>query len=569
MSLPPSRWFRRIPLAAISGCMLSLLAPSPAAAGEKEPAVLRRDTPYAPLMAVVGGGELGPFSDEQLRQIGSTWRMVNSHGGMLPHDDITQPPSAYWAGPSAGRDAQGRTIGERLKALAPDFILSNYRNGSYIAQFSPWEAEEVERRFPTAISVWNTGCTLLAGVAPGDTQVSLTRFPADKVPAKPEIKGGRPDHYPFKASTAAGEYSRTTKEYVGWLRLGDELLRIERLEVAGDRLNLTVRRGLWGTTAAAHAAGAPVLQPVYIGRNMGIDAGDGALGGRLDDPSRQPGVRYALMTFDPRMHAWLGDKAERIFAEGYDVCWLDVSVSTWYNNANAFGDEVRPWNVRTGQLLTQEDYRGWQQEKNDSLYRRFPGKRFWINNVKGGVYFTNGRDRLQLSGENDHHPVDGGSMEMYANHRGNAGAWVQTADMTLDMVRSGFHAVAWSKGRNDSDYRRFSYATYLLAYEPGAELYFAIGEGGSLLKRPADLYYYELGEPQQRFQRIAEAELPDAKGVYSRQFARARVLVNPGKDAARVTLAEEYLDAVTLQPVREVALEGNQAAILLRPPAAR
>jgi hypothetical protein len=525
--------------------------------------VVSRETPYAPLVAVIGGGSMGSFTDDQIRQIAATWRMVNSHGGMLSPDDLAGPPSTYWAGPSSGRDEHGRTIGERLKAVAPGFILSNYRNGSYIAQNSPWEAAEVESRFPTGISIWNTGCTLVDAVGAEDTRLSVTRFPADKIPVRPEIRGGRPEHYPFKASTAASGHSRTTKEYVAWIRLGDELMRIERIEVLAGRLEFTVRRGLWQTAPAAHAAGATVFQPVYIGRNMGIDAGDGALGGRPDDPSRQPGIRYGLMTFDPRMHEWLGEKAARIFAEDYDVCWLDVTVSTWYNNANAFGDDVRPWNLRANQPLTQDDYRGWQQEKNDALLARFPGKRFWINNVKGGVYFENGHDRYQLSGENGHRAVDGGSMEMYANHRGNEAAWIQTVAMTLDFVRSRFKGVAWSKGRNDQDYRRFSYATYLLAYEPGAELYFAIGEGGGLLSRPRALFYYDLGQPVQTFKTAAEAESKATKGLYTRDFAQGKILVNPGMEPKSLTLEKDYIDSATGKKVNAITLAGNSAAILL------
>jgi len=558
-----------LPLIAIAACLLaqptSHAASAPSDADPKIDGVAVRDVPYAPLMAVIGGGCFGPFDDAQIRQIATTWRMVNSHGGMLPHHDISQPPSSYWASADCGRDANGRTIGERIKAINPRFIFSNYRNGSYIAQFSPWEAEEVERRFPTGISVWNTGCTLVRAIDADDTRIVITRFAAGEIPARPAIKEGRPATYPFKASTTSSEFTRTTRAYVAWLRIGDELLRIENVSVTDAGLEFEVRRGLWGTKATAHAAGAAVLQPIYIGRNMGIDAPDGALGGRPDDPSSQPGIRYALMTFDPRMHEWLGEKAQRIFDAGNDVCWLDVSVSTWYNNANAYGDQVRPWNIRTQAPLTQDQYREWQQEKNDSLYRRFPDRKFWINNVKGNVYFRNGHERLQLSGENGHHPVNGGSMEMYANHRGNAAAWIQTADMTLDIVRSKFHGVAWSKGRNDLDYRRFSYATYLLAYEPDAELYFAIGEGGGLTQRPHDLFYYDLGEPVERFTRIAEAELAEAKGIYSRHFTRARILVNPGLEARTVSLEKPYINTTNGELVRDLELAGNTAAILLAP----
>lgn len=552
-----------------AGRMRSPSGTGPAATQAADPEITnveKLDKPYAPLMAVIGGGCMGPFTDEQIQQIADTWKMVNSHGGMLYNDASEKGKMPFWAGPSCEKDGEGKTNAQRIKEVDPDFIVSNYRNGSYIAQFCPEEAEEIETRFPLGISIWNTSTTLLNDITAEDTTVKISRYPADRIPRGPEVREGRPpETYPFKKSTTDAEHTKTTKEYVAWIRLGEEILRLEDVQAADDGIQFTVRRGIWGTTASAHKKGDTVFQPIYIGRNMGIDAGDGSLGGRPDDPSKQPGIRYALMTFHPEMHRWLGEKAKIIFDEGYDVCWLDVTVSTWYNNANAYGDEIRPWNIRKNMLLNQDDYREWQQEKNDALYAMFPNGKFWINNVKGGVYFDNGHDRYQLSGENGHHPVDGGSMEMYANHLGNEKAWIQTADMTLDFVNSKFNGVAWSKGSNTMDYRRFSYATYLLGYKPGAELYFAIGEGGGLLSKPRDLFYYDLGEPTQEFQKIAEAEVKDVKGLYSRDFTKGKVVINPGMEPKQMTLDKEYVDSATGKMVKELELEGNRAAILFLP----
>jgi len=568
-----------IALAAVGLCvaMTSLAAPAQwqkagqgrsqrmAATQEANPEidnVKKLDKPYAPLMAVIGGGCMGPFTDEQIQQIADTWQMVNSHGGMLYHDEITRGVMPFWAGTSCEKDGEGRSNGQRIKAIKPDFVISNYRNGSYIAQFCPNEAEEVETRFPLGISIWNTSTTLQNAVGAEDTTIKVKKFPGE-VPQTPEVAGGRPDYYPFKKSTTDGEHTKTTKEYVAWVRLGDEILRIDDISATEDGVEMQVQRGIWGTEAAAHEQGAMVYQPVYIGRNMGIDQGDSGLGGKPDDPSNQPGLRYGLMTFHPKMHEWLGEKAKMIFDEGYDVCWLDVTVSTWYNNANAYGDQIQPWNIRKNQLLTQDDYREWQQEKNDALYAMFPDGKFWINNVKGSVYFDNGNDRYQLSGENGHHPVDGGSMEMYANHRGNEPAWIQTANMTLDFVTSDFNGVAWSKGRDDMDYRRFSYATYLLAYEPDADLYFAIGEGGGLLSKPRDLFYYDLGQPTQSFKTIDEAEVKD--GLYARDFTNGKVVVNPGMEPQTLELDKPYIDSSTGETIEELSLRGNTAAVLLLP----
>ena len=66
------------------------------------------------------------------------------------------------------------------------------------------------------------------------------------------------------------------------------------------------------------------------------------------------------------LHKWLGDKCEAIFSEGYDVDWLDVSVSTWYNNANAFGMPVVPWNVAASRPMDNASYLELQQRKLDS-----------------------------------------------------------------------------------------------------------------------------------------------------------------------------------------------------------
>ncbi len=524
------------------------------------------DRPYAPLMALIGpnGPGSSALTEAQVRQIATTWSMVNAHAGMQRPGDPAAGVSRFWAGPAFGVDADGKTIGQRIEALNPDFLLSNYRNGSYVSQFCPNEAAELESRCPLGISVWNTNTVLLGPVDDRAETVTIAKFPLDSLARATPPREGRPHFYPFKTSTTDDEFSRTTRAYVSWIRLGDEVLRIDGVSAGPDGVTLKVRRGIWGTIAVAHAARTAVLQPIYIGRNSGIDQADGSLGGRPDDPSAQPGIRYALITSNSKVHDWLGEKVEALFDDGCEVCWLDVSVSTWYNNANPYGDAIVPWNVGKGIPLNGEDYREWQQLKNDALYRRFPAGRFWINNVKGGNYFANGTDRLQLSGENGHHPVDGGSMEMYANTRGVEPAWVATADMTLDFVRSGFRGVAWAKGAAPGDYRRFAYATYLMAYEPGAKVLFTPG-GNGLLNRVPRLYYIDLGKPTVRFTKIAEAESKVAEGVYMRPFTKGLVVVNPGRSEKRLTLETPYIDTATDQIVRQLTLRGNSAVILASP----
>ena len=48
------------------------------------------------------------------------------------------------------------------------------------------------------------------------------------------------------------------------------------------------------------------------------------------------------------------------------MVWLDVSLSTWYNNANAYGTAVVPWNVAASRPMDDNaSYLERQQHKLD------------------------------------------------------------------------------------------------------------------------------------------------------------------------------------------------------------
>jgi len=510
------------------------------------------ERPYAPLMTLMGGPLQGPLGDEEIARIATTFQFVNGHGGMGELGN-PQRTTAYWAGPSAGRDTRGRTIGERIKAVNPEFILSNYRNGSYISQNCPREAAEAEAAFPLGIAVWETGFRLAGPVGADDTRLRLAP-PAGRSRGEPAVR-------PFKAGTTAAEHSQSVKDYVAWLRLGDELLRIDAVRAAPEGgVELEVRRGLWGTRSAAHGPETPVLQPVYIGS---VRAGaDVSLSGIPDSTAPQRGLRYALQQQDPKFHDWLGDTCAATFHEGYDVVWLDVTSSAFYNNADAYGQPVVPWDVAAGRPLDVSTYREQQQLKIDALFKRFPQGKFFINNVKDRAYFDNGEERRFFSGEGGHHPVSGGSMELYAGTRSER-EWRPLVTMTLDMVRNDFRAVAWAKGERQSgtNYLRFAYGTYLMAYEPGARLLFGFGNG--VRAKPPAFLYWDLGKP---LSTVDDARHPAQPGLYQREFSKARVLVNPEpRPCGPIALDREFYDPDTAGLVREVRLAPLSARILLLP----
>jgi len=516
------------------------------------------DRPYAPLMIPIGGGPVEPFpSPEEIERIAHTYVFINSHGGMVNPSNAEAGMMAFPLGSGGGATSEGLTLNQALKALNPAFTASNYRNGSWVQQNCPNEAAEVETRFPLGISCWKTSATLAQDIAAVDTSFLVTN--------PGPVPEGFPPIYPFKASTIEAEHSQTPQEYVAWVRLGEEIVRIDSIKPVENGLVFTVRRGIWGTEPAAHPMGIPVFQPVYIGS---VRAGaDTALSGVPDNTSPQLGIRYGLQLQNEEFQKWLAEKCQLIFDAGYDVAWLDITESNWYNNGDAYAQPVTPWNFEAGALMTHDAFRESQQQKLDYLYSVFPDKHFWCNNIKGNHYFQNGHEQYLLSGAGGHHPVSGGSMEVYANTT-NPEWWRNTVSMTLDFVKNDFWGVAWSKGGQErlADYRRFAYSTFLLAFEPGRKrpLMFARGEGDSLLGEMEDYFYYDLGRPIVTYESVDSARHPQVEGVYHRSFENGYVVVNASGDEHSVALEQAMHDPEQGAAVESVTLQPWTAAILLK-----
>ena len=157
-------------------------------------------------------------------------------------------------------------------------------------------------------------------------------------------------------------------------------------------------------------------------------------------------------------------------------------------------------------------------------------------------------------------------MEVYANTRDEK-FWKKVADMTLGFVRSGFWGVAWSKGGGGFRYSKFAYGTFLMAFEPDSRLLFG-GSFGGIKSKPQKLFYWDLGDPLQRFQKIDEARHPEFEGIYQRDFTKGKVLVNPTLlKSGVVRLERGYYDPGMDAEVKEIQIEPLTAAILLTPAA--
>lgn len=528
-----------------------------------QPDPVPADRPYVKLFTLIPGGALAEeVTDENLQFIAKNYFWINSHGGDWLAGSAHAPQIFF--GPSAGRDEHGRTVGDRLRELNPRLILTNYRNGAYTNQDALTEAAEVESELPLAIAVHDTGARLTAPLNPNATTLRL-KPPTDR-PAR------QPAHYPFKASTTTAATTRSKQEYVAWLRLGDEVIRIDHIEVDGAELVLTVQRGLWGTVATAHAADARVFQPVYCGA-IRPNGEEYYLSGLLDGNSPQPAVRYVMQQQHPAFWDFLARKTAGPLAEGVHP-WFDCSTSSWINHANACGVRVEAFDFESGAPLTREKLREYQQRKFDALHERLPEAEIYVNWLFPQHWFRDGHERYLLTGENGHRPVAGAAIEMYANHRYMP--WEELLPVQIDQRDRGLRIVSWAKetgvGNDDSrmaaDYLFFAYGTYLLVHEPDGENYFGASwrnphRAGRFV--PPDFVYWDLGEPRQKFSALAEAADPEHAGIYRRRFAQGEVLVNPNGDTTReVTLSAAAFDVRERRWVERVTLRPRTAALLLR-----
>jgi len=535
--------FRSVLAAAVAIVMLATTSAIPAAT---PPPKLTKPYP-GNLWALYGTGCAG-ITTTSAQNIANNLNFVNSHT-MLP-------TAKFWMWYPDCPQIGGMSIKQYILNRNPNFIFSNYRNGSYTQQHNVEEAAESEQRFPLGIAVWDTQCKLGSSISASDVNLTLTRG---------VTQSGTPDIFPWKTSKTTQTYSVDKNNYVAWMRIGNEIIRINTATWNGttSRIEMTVQRGIWGTTATSHATTDRVFQPVYIGSvTTGADT---SLSGIPDNTSPQMGIRYAYVQEDAGFQQWLGDKSQHYFDHGVDVVWLDVTSSQRYNNGDAFGYSRSPWDFATNSAVTSANYTEYQQRKIDALFARFPNGKFFINNMKGEQWFTHEQRFFtgkNASGQVVHHPVTGGCMEFYVE-KTNFTNWQQDVNMTLDMVAKNFWGIAWAKG-SDASYKKWAYCSYLMAYEPGCRVTFGSDWGlTGVTNSTYDYLRYDLGQPIDHFTNISQG-LTSTSNVYRRRFQKGMVVINTATSSRSYPLGESLYDLDTGTFVTSVTMGAMSGKILMK-----
>ncbi len=475
------------------------------------------------------------------------------------------------------KDDHGVTLAERLAKRG--VMVSAYRNGSYVSQavkgdINSGEAADLERRQPLAISVWwpghkDDGAARVAAAIDAGAQTVEVTSPARYKPAE------APPIWPYMPSRGAGEFSSSSHDFVSWVRIGDEILRIRASAAAGSSVRLTVDRGWFGTKAVAHAAGERVFSPVYIGSTAAVGWDTGLAGSPpVDDPAKP--LRYALRVWTDEAVRWIAGRITATFGagrpapyfQGYNAVWLDITSCAAYNNADAYGQPVTPWDNARDALMTPDRLGEYQARKVAGLKSLigpatgYPPLMWLANNLAAGKGIDACRNGLLSEGG-----LEGGVLEFWLQR---PDAWEGQMAQNFLIQANNWPAVYWAKWNQLAkhltlpQYKRLTYGSLLLAYRPGAVRAQYGGPFG--LRKPDALYFWHWGKPvgtPRSLKDLARGDCGGAK-VYRRDFEKGMVLVNAEGQDAECRLEGEYWE-VSGEPrrVNAVTVKARDAAFLL------
>jgi hypothetical protein len=516
---------------------------TPAATGPK---------PAFPLYAISAVGKY-KFTPSDLAVIANSFQMIQT--GTLTDADI-----------------------DELHKLNPNFKAVRYLNGSSTTQ--PEHVNIAEHHRMALAMYWTAGIN-------DDLDSHTTEFKL-----RP-LEGA--DTVALKASTAKGDYSSTkgTKQYVTWIRIGDELMRIESFDAASNTIRVT--RGFDGTTAASHPSGDRVFSPVYLGSVNDV-------GAYPDGPGNS--LQYVFDAAQPFSAQFVADAAAGFMTKAkYDGVWLDTYEADFFNIADVNGNAVDDaWDFKRQEPYTPDNYREALEIKltaiqNDLNQRfgKFPA--LYANNMKSKVYYPgHGEVKKLLEPTNiKPRPLDGFSVESFAGSfaakaakRDENGpkyigpnAWRDNVKMVMDAAQAGAAALPMianagvkselleKAGPIRDKFELFAYASYLMAVEANGKTMLGLPafyqEGGKRYAKLSPIYTLAIGKPlESRKPDDVDGYRPQGHASYMRTFANGIALVNPtAKKDTGIELTQPYIDPSTGDKVTTIDMDGQTGKILL------
>jgi hypothetical protein len=526
-------------------------AANPAQPSTQPPAALG-PKPAFPLYAISAVGKY-KFTPSDLAVIANSFQMIQT--GTLTDADIDQ-----------------------LHKLNPNFKAVRYLNGSSTTQ--PEHVNIAEHHRMALAMYWTANLN-------ADLDSRTTEFKL-----RP-LEGA--DTIALKASTAKGDYSSTkgTKQYVTWIRIGDEFMRIDSFDAASNTIRVT--RGFDGTTAAPHQSGNGVFSPVYLGSVNDV-------GAYPDGPGNT--LQYVFDAAQPFSAQFVADAAAGFMTKAkYDGVWLDTYEADFFNIADVNGNAVDDaWDFKRQEPYTPDNYREALEIKltaiqNDLNQRfgKFPA--LYANNMKSKVYYPGHGEVKKLLEPTSikPRPLDGFSVESFAGSfaakaakRDENGpkyigpnAWRDNVMMVMDAAQTGAAALPMianagvkselleKAGPIRDKFELFAYASYLMAVEANGKTMLGLPafyqEGGKRYAKLSPIYTLPIGKPlESRKPDDVDGYRLNGHASYMRTFANGIALVNPtAKKDTGIELPQPYFDPSTGNKVTTIDMDGQTGKILL------
>jgi hypothetical protein len=557
---------RRVRLSASAATALALaltLLSTPASSGPNFSLYLRT-RPFVPLFTEANNC----FDNAKVNSLGGTTLSSKLSSLAMWYRHVHAEASNQFPLGTACRGSSSSTLASKLSSRG--LMVSNYRNGSYISQseagmanFS--EAASIERTAPLAIATFWPG-----EYKPSGSGSSSARLRSSLTSSATTVKisaagSNRPSHtaatWPYLSSrgtgTKSGTYSKNTHDFVAWIRLGSELLKVTQSpSYASGVVTLRVQRGLFGTHATSHPSGDRVFAPVYIGGSAGGFNGSPKL-----DVTKQP-LRYAIKVWKSDGYGWIANRIKQTFGagmQGYNAVWLDITSCGLSNTVAGPGGAVSMWDDGASSTLTTAKWGKYQEIKVEGLKRLLPGVKLTGNSLDWVTPCN--MDLLRGA-------LDGGSFENWLKDD----PWTQSMAQSQTVQTGNLPAIYWARwNQSDVDvakYKRFTYGSLLLTYRTTATRFQYGGPWG--LDKPDKLLFWDFGSPTTNPSGVSS--LKDAPtGLYVRRFTNGVVVVNPTSSSHTYRLPIGSYDVIHTttgglpKAVSSVTVAAHDAAFLLRP----
>jgi hypothetical protein len=469
--------------------------------------------------------------------------------------------------------------------------VSQYRNGSDVSQsnlvapLTFHEAADIEANAALGIGTyWPGDWSLAAATAdsnpqarlPGDldatsTTVLVTGTGSVRPPKAPAT-------WPYLDSRGTGlqlgAYSQDTYNFVSWVRIDNEILKVIAAPTVDGLGNVTlsVERGMFGTTSAVHSAGTRVLSPVYVGnKNSGI-SDQNFNGTPLRANTRFP-LRYGIKIWDPVGYGWIVNRITTLFGpnmQGYNTIWSDVSSCQMYNYASAYGDQLAPWNDPATTKMTVTAWGAHQLDKLAGLRAAFPTMKFIANNFRTRPSPSIDPCNTQIIQQGF---WDGVDIENFLKGLPNTtDDWTTEMPQNFQIQLNNWPATYWTRFSRGGvtvppdQHLRLAYGSLLLAYESTATAFQFGGVFG--LTKPNNLLLWNWGAPHGNPTSVGDDAVAGTP-LYKRSFDNGIVLVNPSAASYTYNLGATYYDVVNLDtagnpsPTTSVTIASGDASFLL------